>query len=281
MLPAVSSNGGNWDLILSTFWGFPYLPPSGSILFFYQKKKKHFTVSGPCSPRPEAPLAGAAGGWGGEGVDGAAVGFPVLCWARTSKGLCCAFLLRLLVALGVALGDPKGQNRRPRGPVSQRYPPTESCSVPVHPVPVSISTRRRPPRAARAPRTGGDTGRRQRCTTASSERQPKRAGAAGSGRGDREWPGKGGGGRRERKNLILSQQRDSARNLEWLKTVKESHGSVELSSLSLATAINSRGIYEIKAPRDGPVSCPHPWHSWPWCLQATVNGDGGYLPPEK
>ncbi|XP_077022284.1 E3 ubiquitin-protein ligase RNF213 isoform X2 [Tamandua tetradactyla] len=41
---------------------------------------------------------------------------------------------------------------------------------------------------------------------------------------------------------------DSARNLEWLKTVKESHGSVELSSLSLATAINSRGIYVIKAP---------------------------------
>ncbi|XP_077886537.1 E3 ubiquitin-protein ligase RNF213-like isoform X3 [Ictidomys tridecemlineatus] len=42
--------------------------------------------------------------------------------------------------------------------------------------------------------------------------------------------------------------RDSARNLEWLKTVKESHGSIELSSLSLATAINSRGIYEIRAP---------------------------------
>uniref|UniRef100_A0A8C6FXI7 E3 ubiquitin-protein ligase RNF213 n=1 Tax=Moschus moschiferus TaxID=68415 RepID=A0A8C6FXI7_MOSMO len=45
--------------------------------------------------------------------------------------------------------------------------------------------------------------------------------------------------------------RDSARNLEWLKTVKESHGSVELSSLSLATAINSRGVYVIKAPTDG------------------------------
>ncbi|XP_042525946.1 E3 ubiquitin-protein ligase RNF213 [Dipodomys spectabilis] len=49
--------------------------------------------------------------------------------------------------------------------------------------------------------------------------------------------------------------RDSARNLAWLKTVKESHGSVELSSLSLATAINSRGIYVIEAPRgDGKVS---------------------------
>ncbi|XP_023412590.2 E3 ubiquitin-protein ligase RNF213 isoform X4 [Loxodonta africana] len=47
---------------------------------------------------------------------------------------------------------------------------------------------------------------------------------------------------------------DSARNLEWLKTVKESHGSVELSSLSLATAINNKGIYFIEAPRDGQVS---------------------------
>ncbi|XP_075850113.1 E3 ubiquitin-protein ligase RNF213 isoform X2 [Microcebus murinus] len=44
---------------------------------------------------------------------------------------------------------------------------------------------------------------------------------------------------------------DSARNLEWLKTVKDSHGSVELSSLSLATAINSRGIYVIEAPTGG------------------------------
>nr|XP_012611641.2 E3 ubiquitin-protein ligase RNF213-like [Microcebus murinus] len=44
---------------------------------------------------------------------------------------------------------------------------------------------------------------------------------------------------------------DSARNLEWLKTVKDSHGSVELSSLSLATTINSRGIYVIEAPTGG------------------------------
>ncbi|XP_012308178.2 E3 ubiquitin-protein ligase RNF213 isoform X2 [Aotus nancymaae] len=42
---------------------------------------------------------------------------------------------------------------------------------------------------------------------------------------------------------------DSARNLEWLKNVKESHGSVELSSLTLATAINQRGIYVIQAPK--------------------------------
>uniref|UniRef100_A0A8C3XRT9 RING-type E3 ubiquitin transferase n=1 Tax=Chelydra serpentina TaxID=8475 RepID=A0A8C3XRT9_CHESE len=44
---------------------------------------------------------------------------------------------------------------------------------------------------------------------------------------------------------------DSARHLEWLKTVKESHGSVELSSLSLATTINSKGIYIIRAPPEG------------------------------
>ncbi|XP_018410445.1 PREDICTED: E3 ubiquitin-protein ligase RNF213-like [Nanorana parkeri] len=43
--------------------------------------------------------------------------------------------------------------------------------------------------------------------------------------------------------------RDSARHIEWLKTVKESHGSVELSSLSLATAINKKGIYIIRAPK--------------------------------
>ncbi|CAJ1075083.1 E3 ubiquitin-protein ligase rnf213-alpha [Xyrichtys novacula] len=41
--------------------------------------------------------------------------------------------------------------------------------------------------------------------------------------------------------------RDSARHLEWLKTVKDSHGSVELSSLSLASSINSKGIYLISA----------------------------------
>ncbi|PNJ88407.1 RNF213 isoform 3, partial [Pongo abelii] len=49
---------------------------------------------------------------------------------------------------------------------------------------------------------------------------------------------------------------DSARNLEWLKTVKESHGSVELSSLTLATAINQRGIYVIQAPKGGQKISP-------------------------
>ncbi|XP_056432075.1 E3 ubiquitin-protein ligase rnf213-alpha-like [Gadus chalcogrammus] len=40
---------------------------------------------------------------------------------------------------------------------------------------------------------------------------------------------------------------DTARNLQWLKTVKENHGSVELSSLSLASSINTRGTYVISA----------------------------------
>ncbi|XP_062976188.1 E3 ubiquitin-protein ligase RNF213-like [Elgaria multicarinata webbii] len=44
---------------------------------------------------------------------------------------------------------------------------------------------------------------------------------------------------------------DSARYLEWLKTIKESHGSVELSSISLATTINTKGIYKIRAPTEG------------------------------
>ncbi|XP_068134511.1 LOW QUALITY PROTEIN: E3 ubiquitin-protein ligase RNF213-like [Hyperolius riggenbachi] len=50
--------------------------------------------------------------------------------------------------------------------------------------------------------------------------------------------------------------RDSARHVEWLKTVKESHGSVELSSLSFATSINKKGIYYIKAPRDSKKITP-------------------------
>ncbi|XP_032900200.1 E3 ubiquitin-protein ligase rnf213-alpha-like isoform X1 [Amblyraja radiata] len=38
---------------------------------------------------------------------------------------------------------------------------------------------------------------------------------------------------------------DSARYLEWLKTLKECHGSVETSSMSLAAAINNKGIYTV------------------------------------
>ncbi|KAG5853537.1 hypothetical protein ANANG_G00027030 [Anguilla anguilla] len=41
--------------------------------------------------------------------------------------------------------------------------------------------------------------------------------------------------------------RDTARHLEWLKTVKERHSSVERSSLSLASAINKKGLYIIRA----------------------------------
>ncbi|XP_021270744.1 E3 ubiquitin-protein ligase RNF213 isoform X1 [Numida meleagris] len=50
---------------------------------------------------------------------------------------------------------------------------------------------------------------------------------------------------------LPKKMRASAQHLEWLKTVKESHGSVELSSLSLAATINSRGVYILRAPADG------------------------------
>ncbi|XP_054544611.1 E3 ubiquitin-protein ligase RNF213 isoform X2 [Talpa occidentalis] len=55
---------------------------------------------------------------------------------------------------------------------------------------------------------------------------------------------------------LPSKLRDSARNLEWLQTVRESHGSVELSSLSLATTINSKGVYVIQAPPRGQKISP-------------------------
>uniref|UniRef100_A0A3B5M1E9 RING-type E3 ubiquitin transferase n=1 Tax=Xiphophorus couchianus TaxID=32473 RepID=A0A3B5M1E9_9TELE len=51
----------------------------------------------------------------------------------------------------------------------------------------------------------------------------------------------------ENDNNLPKKLLDSARHLEWLKTVKDSHGSVELSSLSLASAINNKGIYLISA----------------------------------
>ncbi|CAB1317918.1 unnamed protein product [Coregonus sp. 'balchen'] len=43
-------------------------------------------------------------------------------------------------------------------------------------------------------------------------------------------------------------------NKLWLKTVKDSHGSVELSSLSLAKSINKRGIYVISAQNQNKLS---------------------------
>ncbi|XP_015211977.2 E3 ubiquitin-protein ligase rnf213-beta isoform X1 [Lepisosteus oculatus] len=39
--------------------------------------------------------------------------------------------------------------------------------------------------------------------------------------------------------------RDSTRWLDWLKGLRETHGSVEQSSLSLATAINTEGVYQV------------------------------------
>ncbi|CAJ1060881.1 E3 ubiquitin-protein ligase rnf213-alpha-like isoform X2 [Xyrichtys novacula] len=44
--------------------------------------------------------------------------------------------------------------------------------------------------------------------------------------------------------------RDTARHLVWLKTVRESHGSVEFSSLMLASSINEKGVYIIKAQNE-------------------------------
>ena len=36
---------------------------------------------------------------------------------------------------------------------------------------------------------------------------------------------------------------DSNRHLEWLKTIQKAHGSVEVSSLAQAEAINSGGVF--------------------------------------
>ena len=40
-------------------------------------------------------------------------------------------------------------------------------------------------------------------------------------------------------------QKDTARQLEWLKHVKKTHGSVELNALTSARAINEKGIYYV------------------------------------
>ncbi|XP_048466706.1 E3 ubiquitin-protein ligase rnf213-alpha-like [Rhincodon typus] len=67
-----------------------------------------------------------------------------------------------------------------------------------------------------------------------------------------------------RSDLKLSQKlRDSARYLEWLKTLRESHGSVETSSLSLAAAINHKGVYivgSILQPHDEKLSLERVLH---------------------
>lgn len=45
--------------------------------------------------------------------------------------------------------------------------------------------------------------------------------------------------------LLFIFQRESTRLLSWLKALKETHGSVEQSSLSLASSINANGVYVI------------------------------------
>jgi hypothetical protein len=40
-------------------------------------------------------------------------------------------------------------------------------------------------------------------------------------------------------------QLDTCRHLEWLNSVKKSYGSVEITSLSQAQAINEKGIYQV------------------------------------
>ncbi|XP_036391600.1 E3 ubiquitin-protein ligase rnf213-beta-like [Megalops cyprinoides] len=46
--------------------------------------------------------------------------------------------------------------------------------------------------------------------------------------------------------------RDSTRLLDWLKGLRETHGSVEQSSLALATAINAQGVYHVGGAEPGP-----------------------------
>ena len=46
-------------------------------------------------------------------------------------------------------------------------------------------------------------------------------------------------------NISFIFQFDTARQLEWLKTVKQSHGSVEVTSLAQAESINTNGIYQV------------------------------------
>lgn len=52
-------------------------------------------------------------------------------------------------------------------------------------------------------------------------------------------------------------QMDSTRLLSWLKGLKETHGSVEQSSLSLASSINDTGVYHIGWSKENTekVSC--------------------------
>uniref|UniRef100_A0A8C1NX99 RING-type E3 ubiquitin transferase n=1 Tax=Cyprinus carpio TaxID=7962 RepID=A0A8C1NX99_CYPCA len=49
---------------------------------------------------------------------------------------------------------------------------------------------------------------------------------------------------------LLDKLIDSNRWLDWLKGLRETHGSVEKSSLSMASAINTGGVYHVGWPKD-------------------------------
>ncbi|XP_048870948.1 E3 ubiquitin-protein ligase rnf213-beta [Brienomyrus brachyistius] len=54
----------------------------------------------------------------------------------------------------------------------------------------------------------------------------------------------------ERDTKLPQKLRDSAHWLDWLKGLRETHGSVEQSSLSLASAINTEGVYHVGWPEN-------------------------------
>ena len=47
------------------------------------------------------------------------------------------------------------------------------------------------------------------------------------------------------KGFVLALQMDTNRMLEWVKNVKETHGSVEVNALAQVEAINARGLYAV------------------------------------
>ncbi|XP_022801893.1 E3 ubiquitin-protein ligase rnf213-alpha-like [Stylophora pistillata] len=49
----------------------------------------------------------------------------------------------------------------------------------------------------------------------------------------------------ETDKMLPEKLKDTSRHLEWLKTVKESHGSVAMTSLVQAKTINSSGVYVV------------------------------------
>jgi hypothetical protein len=47
------------------------------------------------------------------------------------------------------------------------------------------------------------------------------------------------------KLLVFILQKDTNRQLQWLKEIKKAHGSVEVTSLMQAEAINANGIFTV------------------------------------